>query len=388
MHYRNRLSSPCVAALLLLLGACAGSPPAPGTAAVGGAPVDAAESATLAATLAVGSVRLETVPQPLTPALSLVVASFDPGLPASSVGLSRAGIFPEIRKAEARFMPVLLRQVLQDSNAWGPVRVLPEPQSTAELQIDGRILHSDGRTLALHIRATDASGAIWLDRSYRDESQPGDFTASGSIDPFVDLYRQVANDLLAAHRERSSDSLQQLPTIALLRQATLLAPEAFVGYLTETDTGGYALRRVPAEEDPMLGRVQRIRDQEYRFVDAVDQQYVDLFDTMQPTYNLWRQFGREQAEYREDYQRRLAQRDRAGPRGTFAAMEQTYNAFKWSKIQQQDLEDLALGFNNEVQPTVLDVSGSVYRLSGSLESQYAQWRDILGDIFRLESGLP
>ena len=138
----------------------------------------------------------------------------------------------------------------------------------------------------------------------------------------------------------------------------------------------------------MLGRVQRIRDQEYRFVDAVDQQYVDLFDTMQPTYNLWRQFGREQAEYREDYQRRLAQRDRAGPRGTFAAMEQTYNAFKWSKIQQQDLEDLALGFNNEVQPTVLDVSGSVYRLSGSLESQYAQWRDILGDIFRLESGLP
>ena len=138
----------------------------------------------------------------------------------------------------------------------------------------------------------------------------------------------------------------------------------------------------------MMARVQRIRDQEYRFIDAVDQQYVDLFETMQPTYNLWRQFGREQAEYREDYAQRLSQRDRAGPRGTFAAMEQTYNAFKWSKIQQQDLEDLARGFNNEVQPTVLEASGSVYRLSGSLENQYAEWREILEQIFRIESGLP
>jgi hypothetical protein len=383
VYNRNRLSR--FSALLcaaLCLSACAAAPPAP-------APAAGAAESLLAGdvTPLVGSVRLRTVEAPLTPALSLVVASFDPGLPESTAGLSRLGIFPEIRRAEARFMPVLLRQVLQESNAWGPVRVLPEPQTTAELQVDGRILHSDGRVLLLQVRAVDAMGQVWLDRRYRDESQPGDYVAGSASDPFIDLYRQVANDLLAAYELQQSVALAQLPTIALLRQARILAPAAFDGYLAE-EGALVSLRRAPSEEDPMMARVQRIRDQEYRFIDAVDQQYVDLFETMQPTYNLWRQFGREQAEYREDYAQRLAQRDRAGPRGTFAAMEQTYNAFKWSKIQQQDLEDLARGFNNEVQPTVLEASGSVYRLSGSLENQYAEWREILEQIFRIESGLP
>ncbi|HEY7776493.1 MAG TPA: hypothetical protein VIC02_08120, partial [Kineobactrum sp.] len=61
--------------------------------------------------------------------------------------------------------------------------------------------------------------------------------------------------------------------------------------------------------------------------------------------------------------------------------------FRWSKTQQQDLEELARGFNNEAQPTVLDVSGSVVRLNGSLESQYDEWRTLLQAIFALESGL-
>jgi hypothetical protein len=108
---------------------------------------------------------------------------------------------------------------------------------------------------------------------------------------------------------------------------------------------------------------------------------------MGPTYNLWRQYGREQAIYKEDYQRRLAARDSQGRRGTFPAMQQTYNAFKWTKIQQQDLHELAVGFDNEVAPTVLEASGKVFRLSGTLDNQYAEWRNILKQIFALETGL-
>lgn len=80
-------------------------------------------------------------------------------------------------------------------------------------------------------------------------------------------------------------------------------------------------------------------------------------------------------------------RDPRGRRGTFAAMRQTYDAYKWSKIHEQDLDELALGFNNEVAPTVMEVSGSVFRLNGSLDTQYSEWRKILRRIFRLESGL-
>lgn len=378
MYHRNALIAYFCLSGLLLTGCASGPTPQAGT--------QPLPPAVQAWPPSVGSVSLETVPQPPEPALDLALVSFDPGIPEQTASLSRQGIFPDIRQAEARYLAVRLRQVLQASNAWGAVRVLPEPQLGAVLQLSGAILHSDGRFLVLQIRAEDASGRIWLDRVYADEAQGADYPVLDGTDPFIDLHRQVANDLLAIYRSLPAAEVQQLPDVALLRQAAVLAPESFAGFLAEDAAGRYQLLRRPAANDPMLARVELIRDQEFRFIDTVDEQYVDLYQTTQPTYNLWRQYGREQALYREDYQRRLAQRDRAGARGTYAAMEQTYNAFKWSKIQQQDLEDLARGFNNEVLPTVLEVSGSVYRLNGSLESQYDEWRGILREIFSLESG--
>ena len=49
---------------------------------------------------------------------------------------------------------------------------------------------------------------------------------------------------------------------------------------------------------------------------------------------------------------------------------------------------LAQRFNNEVQPTVMEVEGRVVRLTGDLDNQYAEWRRILRRIFELETGLP
>ena len=137
----------------------------------------------------------------------------------------------------------------------------------------------------------------------------------------------------------------------------------------------------------MLVRVNRIRDQEYLFIDTVDEQYARLSEEMAPTYNLWRQFGAEQAIYRKDFQGRVSSRDTKGPSGSFAVLEQTYNAYKMSKIHEQDLDELALGFNNEVAPTVMDVSGTVVKLSGTLDKQYTEWRGVLQRIFALETGL-
>jgi hypothetical protein len=146
--------------------------------------------------------------------------------------------------------------------------------------------------------------------------------------------------------------------------------------------------RLPADGDPMIARVERIRDQEHLFVDTVDEQYVDLFNEMVATYSLWREYSREQAMYKEDYQERAQTKERIGRRGTFSAMEQTYNTYKQTKIQEQDLDEMASGFNNEVAPTVMESSGRVFRLSGNLNSQYNEWRGILREIFALETGLP
>lgn len=320
--------------------------------------------------------------------LDVGIVVFDPGIPADASTHSKLGIFPEIRKAEAKYMPVMLRAVLVDSGDWGVVRVLPEALESSEVLVTGTILHSDGQRLELRIRASDATGALWLDQTYTGTATAVDYPVKPSGDPFLDVYTRIAADLLSARRQKSAADLSAIRQVAELRYASGLAPEVFSSYLSHTPDGRYTLLRLPATDDPMLARVLRIRDQEYRFVDTVDEQYTRLGEEMASTYNLWRQYGAEQAEYSTEYQARVSGRDSQGRRGSFAALEQTYNAYKWSKIHEQDLDELALGFNNEVAPTEMDVSGTVFKLSGSLDAQYTEWREILQRIFALESGLP
>jgi len=322
------------------------------------------------------------------PLLDVGIAIFDPGIPEDASTHSKLGIFPEIRRVEAQYMPVRLRETLVESNAWGPVRVLPEPNDTTVLLITGRIEYSDGLRLVLALKAVDVTGRVWLDRVYQDQSREADYPVPLGGDPYQHLYNQFANDLLAARNAVGPQVLRRIPAVANLRYAESLSPEAFAGFLATDEQGLLTAVRLPADDDPMMARVQRIQNQEYLFIDTVDEQYLQLSQEMGPTYDLWRQYGREQAIYKEDYQRRLAARDSQGRRGTFPAMQQTYNAFKWTKIQQQDLHELAVGFANEVAPTVLEASGKVFRLNGTLDNQYAEWRDILKQIFALETGLP
>ena len=337
----------------------------------------------------VGSVNLLVADNPGDSAmLDVGLVIFDPGIPADPSSHSRQGIFPEIRKAEAQLVPVLLRRALVAANAWGVVRVLPEAQQSSELLITGKILHSDGLQLALRIRAIDATGRQWLDKVYLDEAGESDYPVRPGNDPYADLYAQVANDLLTFRRQLARQQLATIRQVALMRYAADLSAEAFGSYLQRDAAGIYSLVRLPAEGDPMMARVDRIRNQEHLFIDTVDEQYVELYDQMAPTYNLWRQYGREQALYKEEFQARAQSREHYGRRGSFVAMEQTYNTYKQIKIQEQDLDEMALGFNNEVTPTVMEASGRVFRLTGTLATQYGEWRRILREIFALETGLP
>ena len=132
------------------------------------------------------------------PLLDVGIAIFDPGIPEDASTHSKLGIFPEIRRVEAQYMPVRLRETLVESNAWGPVRVLPEPNDTTVLLITGRIEYSDGLRLVLALKAVDVTGRVWLDRVYQDQSREADYPVPFGGDPYQHLYNQFANDLLAA----------------------------------------------------------------------------------------------------------------------------------------------------------------------------------------------
>lgn len=298
----------------------------------------------------------------------------------------KPGVYPRVRRVEAAYLPVTLRQVLVEDGQWGAVRVIPEASPLMHLTIEMQLLESTGLRLQLQVRASDATGRVWLDQPYTLQSRQDSFPVADGGDPFLPLYQRIAADLLVQRNSLDQAQLREIRRVAFLRYAGSLSPEAFAGYLTEQE-GRYSVQRLPAQEDDMVGRVERIRNQEYLFIDNVDEQYLRLHSDMAPAYNLWRQYDREQIIHRAEYEARVAERDLQGRRGSFSAMQQVYNQYKVAKIQQQDVRELAKGFDNETAPTVLETDGRVFSLTGTLDSQYRDWRQILRQIFALETGL-
>ncbi|PLW69412.1 hypothetical protein [Pseudohalioglobus lutimaris] len=320
--------------------------------------------------------------------LDVGVVIFDPGVAEDVAVPAAAGVFPEIRRAESRYLPVSLRRLLEDTGEWGVVRVLPHGGSLSEVLVEARILESTGQSQRLDVVVTDATGRVWLQREYQDQAQASDYPVPAGSHPFIDLYRELAADLLAARQGLTAQRLRDIRRVALMRYAADLSPEAFASYLSAGGAQPYQLQRLPARDDPMIERVMRIRNQEYLFIDNVDEQYGRLHDEMAPTYALWLQYDREQSLFTSDYTQRAAGREKQGKRGSFAAMQQNYYAYRSYRLQQQGLEELATGFNNETAPTLLETQGRVFRLTGTLDNQYAEWRGILREIFALEMGLP
>jgi outer membrane murein-binding lipoprotein Lpp len=72
--------------------------------------------------------------------LDVGVRLFDPNVPEDEQEREKQRIYPEVRKAESRYIPVLIRDTLEDTGQWGQVRVLPRDGTGMEVFIDGRIV--------------------------------------------------------------------------------------------------------------------------------------------------------------------------------------------------------------------------------------------------------
>jgi hypothetical protein len=58
------------------------------------------------------------------------------------------------------------------------------------------------------------------------------------------------------------------------------------------------------------------------------------------------------------------------------------------KTHTESLKQLGDSFQVEVQPMVVDVEGRALQLKGSAEEQYAEWRQLLRELYENETGLP
>ncbi|MCZ6560697.1 MAG: hypothetical protein O6931_07385 [Gammaproteobacteria bacterium] len=355
---------------------------------------------------------------PDTAVLDIGVAIFDPGI-ADDLAVreekeEKRNIFPEVRKAEARYMAYQMKRVLEDSGAWGAVRVLPKASSGSDLMVFGEILSSDGEILKLRIKAVDAAGHKWLDKKYEDRASKyayKDYVPSRG-DPFLDLYNSIANDLLAVRQQMTVRDLENIRRVAELRFAGELSPEVFGDYL-EQNKGQYEVRRLPSVEDPMVARMMRIRQREYMYVDTLDQYYATLYRQMDQPYADWRKFTFEEAIALREL--RAAARNRklmgalmviggivvdsksdtqaariagaSGVIGGVAVFKSGMDRSKESQLHFEAMKELGESMEAQVAPMVVEVEGQTVELTGTVDAQFDEWKVILRDIYAADTGI-
>ena len=193
--------------------------------------------------------------------------------------------------------------------------------------------------------------------------------------------------LNGAHTALVGKALKDIVEISRLRYAVQLAPSAFGDFLTTTPDGRFALNRLPAENDPMLERIERIRGVEYVITDTVDEKYQKLYGEVARTYALWRKYRRKFAQYQIEEAQRQMQDKSDAPRGSYEAIRGIYDNYRWDRMAAQEQEHWARGFDNEVGPAVQRMESRVAELEGWVDDQYSEWQRLLAEIFELETGL-
>jgi hypothetical protein len=354
---------------------------------------------------------------PVDELLDVGIAVFDPNIPADEKKQEEQRIYPDVRKAESRYMPVLLRDTLEGTGQWGQVRVLPAESSASDVNISGRILQSDGRELRLAVRVVDATGRTWLEKEYAGAADTRAYkdVAVKPRDPFDNVYATIANDLLAARERLKREQRVQIHQVAGLRFAGDLAPYAFQPYLQHDQRRGtYSIVRLPAQDDPVVQRMERIRERDYSLVDTLNEHYTNFGESMDDAYANWRKYSHEELEAEAEARRKAMTRQvlgavaviggvmagaetnsSAGSAASTAAVLGGIYAFKSGldmradvKMHGESLKQLGNSFQNEVQPIVVDIEGRTLELKGSAEQQYAEWRRLLRELYENETGLP
>lgn len=349
--------------------------------------------------------------------LDVGVVVFDPGIEDFDEEEDEF-VYPEVRRAESMYMPGLLVEALQNSGAWGAVRIIPGQDQLTDLTITGQILHSDGEELELAIKARDSRGNVWLEKTYPGNASryAYEVTARNAYDPFQTVYNDIANDLLQLQEEITDSDRENIRLTTEMLFARSFSPDSFDGYLAKNRRGNWLIMRLPAEDDPMLQRVRKVRDYDRAYIDELQEHYALFEQQMGGPYQEWRKLSYEEAVALEEVRRQSRNQMIAGAVAVLAGIAAASSNESGSdgnatraagqiavlgggllfkrglekraevQIHVQELEELGMSLEAEITPQVIELEDRTVMLSGNVEEQYAQWRELLAEIYRAEIG--
>lgn len=354
----------------------------------------------------------ENIPEELL--LDVGISLFDPGLDELA-DEDEEITNGQIRVAESRYAPYLLASTLQRSGNWGIVRLLPNDASPMDVQIDGTILRSNGESMVVRVDVSDSTGRHWYTKEYEEVISQFSYDPAQrqQNDPFQVLYNNIANDLLAYRQDNvSAQRVRAIRTVSEMLFAQRFSEDAFAEYLTRDRNGYYQIASLPAENDPLLQRIRQIRERDFMFIDTVQDYYATFTRQMRLPYDSWREQSYHETialrELRDSARRRfiagtaaviggLAAATQGGNYATQAGgavgvgagaylIKSGFDKQAEARMHMEALEELGQSLESEVAPQVINLEDRTITLTGSVEEQYDQWREILADIYAAEMG--
>jgi len=279
--------------------------------------------------------------------------------------------------------------------------------------VTGQIRESNGEYVKLEVSVVDATGKDWFTKEYEQQASSYAYNPEVSYnkDPFNAVFVEIANDLFDYRVDLSELQTETVRNVSKVRFAKDFVPAAYDDFIAQDD-GRFSLVRVPAANDPMIRRIDRVRARNDLFLDVIQDYYRVFNSNMAHPYQEWRK-----ASYREVvYARQLKEQARnekiagvasivagvlaqtssnnyargAGHIGIFAGADLIYKGYAKQNealLHSATVRELGSALEAELEPSVIDLEDRSITLSGTVEDQFTEWRRILQQLFEAENGL-
>ena len=349
--------------------------------------------------------------------LDVGIMNFEAGVPEKN-DVEKTRIYPEVRMAEARYLPYHLKTTLQGTGFWGAVRVIPSEYAFTDVMLSGVIEKSDGEFVTIRVKAEDALGRDWFERSYTMQTGISSYAEyrDRSQDPYQKVFNDFANDLRAHALTLTPREISQIRQASELKFFADMAPNVYQDHLADNGAGEVSIVRLPAENDPMVDRLRQIRERDRLVIDTLNEHYANFYYGIALPYEGWRKRTREQSIAYRQVRRSAAMRALIGAAVIAGAVQfepspSSYSRYRAQSIAQsvaiskgmntimnalrqrseanihrEEIKELSESFIAEAAPMVLQVQGETMRLTGTAEAQYESWRKLLREIYEAETG--
>lgn len=346
------------------------------------------------------------------PRLDVVVPVFDPGLSKKAEMYAEPGVWPELRRAEANRFAHKLKLALEETGAFGAVRVTPDATATGDLYVLGAIEESNGETVAIDLEVRDSSNARWFGRSFEHAVGQGFYKniRNKGTDAYDPVFARAAAYVVEQLDRQPDADLERLKLLTDLRFGASLTEEAFTNHLGR-EADHYVLTSYPSADDPMLRRTKDVRVRDQLFIDDLQDHYRAFSDKMDESYRVWQEHSLIEVEAQRKAKRRALLQGLAGaalvglgiaalstmPSSTAATtaglaggvvgaimIGKGFQTSKEAKVHRDALNELGESINVELAPQVVEFHEQTEKLTGDAKEQFGQWRAFLKKIYEQE----